>query len=129
MRPARPSSVQAAGARWWSAARLAFWLLLAAIVVLSLSPAAYLPPQAFSLWDKAQHALGFAALGLLGGLAYPARIRLLSVCLLAFGGAIELAQAATGWRHGDWADLLADGIGLVVGLLLARLLVPRCSSR
>ncbi|MDD2729522.1 VanZ family protein [Malikia sp.] len=106
-----------------TSARLLFWLLLVAVIVLSLSPAAYLPPQAFSLWDKAQHALGFAALGLLGGLAYPSRMRLLSACLLAFGGAIELAQAATGWRSGDWADWLADAIGLTVGLTLAALVL------
>jgi len=39
--------------------------------------------------------------------------------LLVFGGLIELAQAATGWRHGEWADWLADAVGLALGLALA----------
>ncbi len=107
--------------RW---ARWVFWLLLLLVIGLTLSPAAYLPPQAFSLWDKAEHALAFAALMTLGALAYPRRVGLLAASLLAFGGAIELAQAATGWRSGDWADWLADAVGLVAGLALAAL--SRC---
>ena len=102
--------------RW---GRWSFWLLTLVVIGLTLSPAAYLPKQAFSLWDKAEHALAFATLVLLGVLAYPRRIGLLVFSLLAFGGAIELAQAATGWRSGDWADWLADGVGLVAGLPLA----------
>ncbi|MCX7250034.1 MAG: VanZ family protein [Burkholderiales bacterium] len=107
--------------RW---ARWIFWLLVLIVIALTLSPAAYLPKQAFTFWDKAEHALAFATLALLGALAYPRRIGVLAVSLLAFGGAIELAQAATGWRSGDWADWLADAVGLVAGLPLASL--SRC---
>ncbi len=114
--------------RGQAAARVAFWLLLAAVAVLSISPARYLPPQAFSLWDKAQHALAFLGLGLLGLLAYPGRLLRLGLGLLAFGGAIELVQAATGWRQGDWADWLADAVGLGAGLALG-LLSRRCAAR
>ena len=60
----------------------------------------------------------------LGALAYPRRVGLLAASLLVFGGAIELAQAATGWRSGDWADWLADAVGLIAGLALATL--SRC---
>ena len=116
--------------RCQAGARVAFWLLLAAVTVLSLLPVQYLPPQAFSLWDKAEHALAFLGLGLLGLLAYPARPLRLALVLLAFGGAIELVQAATGWRQGEWADLLADavglGAGLVLGLAMRRWLATRC---
>ena len=93
----------------------AFWLFIAVVTVLSLLPTNYLPPPVFSLWDKAQHALGFAVLAILGLLAYPQHARYLSILLLVYGGAIELAQAATGWRYGEWLDLLADGIGLLAG--------------
>lgn len=98
--------------------RRCFWALLLCVAVLSLMPTGYLPPQVFSLWDKAQHALGFAALALLGLRAYPRQAWPLAAGLLAFGGAIELAQAATGWRHGEWADWLADAMGLALGALL-----------
>ncbi len=49
--------------------RLAFWFCLAAVTVLSLMPIEFLPPPVFSLWDKAQHALGFVGLTVLGLLA------------------------------------------------------------
>lgn len=105
--------------------RLAFWFCLAAVTVLSLMPTEFLPPPVFSLWDKAQHALGFVGLAVLGLLAYPQRPWLLAAGLLFFGGAIELAQAATGWRHGDWFDLLADAVGIVLGAALSQLQASR----
>ena len=117
-------SRQPAGNSQQSLVRWTFWLLLALVIGVTLSPIAYLPQQAFSLWDKAQHALAFAALAALGALAYPRRVGLLAASLLVFGGAIELAQAATGWRSGDWADWLADAVGLIAGLALATL--SRC---
>ena len=39
--------------------------------------------------------------------------------LLAYGGVIELVQAQLPHRQGDWADLTADAVGMVAGLLLA----------
>lgn len=102
-----------------------FWLLLLAVAVGSLLPVGYLPPQAFDLWDKAQHALGFLALALAGTWAHPRRNAWqtvgLATGLLAFGAAIEIAQAFTGWRQGDGLDLLADAIGLAAGLALTRI--------
>ncbi|MGI9216689.1 MAG: VanZ family protein [Hydrogenophaga sp.] len=91
-----------------------FWLALLVLTTLSLMPTGMLPPQVFSLWDKAQHAIGFGGLTLLGLLAFPNRRMLLPLLLLAHGGLIEVAQAATGWRHGEWLDLLADAVGIAV---------------
>lgn len=102
-------------------ARLSFWGWAVVLTVASLTPVEHLPPLVFDLWDKAQHALGFAALALLGSLAYPLwREAALVAGLLAHGAAIEWAQAATGWRHGDLADWVADGVGVAVGVLIAR---------
>ncbi len=95
-----------------------FWLYLGAMLLLTLSPAPYLKPlSSFTFWDKAEHGLAFAALAWLALLVWPARPLRLLLVLLVFGGAIELLQAATGWRSGEWADWLADGIGLVCGWL------------
>jgi len=92
--------------------KLVFWCALATVVVLSLLPGAMLPPV-FNFWDKAQHALGFAGLTWLAFLAYPdTSLRRIGLALLLAGGAIELAQSATGWRHGDWLDLVADAVGI-----------------
>lgn len=94
----------------------AFWAGVLITILLSLVPVALLP-QAFNWWDKAQHALGFAVITGLGLLAYPKARGWLPWGLLLLGGCIELAQAASGWRHGDWLDLLADAVGIGVVLV------------
>ena len=73
--------------------------------------AAYLPSVTFDWWDKAQHALAFLMLGLLGLLSYPSFARRVFVGLVFYGVAIELVQDATGWRYGDWQDWGADVFG------------------
>lgn len=91
-----------------------FWALALGTLWLSLVPVDQIP-AAFSFWDKAQHALGFAALAMTGLLAYPHHRRQLFLGLVFFGIGIEYAQHLTGWRHGDWADWLADCIGVLIG--------------
>jgi VanZ family protein len=101
--------------------KLVFWTFLLALVTLSLMPTAYLAAPIFSIWDKAQHAFGFAVLTLLAVQAYPSHPRLrLAILLLLLGGAIELAQSASGWRTGDWRDGLANAVGIAVVLMLVR---------
>lgn len=107
-------------------ARLAFWACLLGVVALSLSPVQNLPPQVFNVWDKAQHAGGFAVLTLLGLWAYPHRVTALLVAMLALGVGIELAQAATGWRYGDVADWVADAVGVAAAYTVWRLLQVVC---
>ncbi len=82
-----------------------------------------LPVGVFDWWDKAQHAVAFAVLAALAYGAYPTRIWRVLLGLLTFGGAIEVAQAETGWRYGEWADLLADGVGVCSVWLIARRVV------
>ncbi len=96
-----------------------FWTLLLATLWLSLVPVEQVP-AAFSFRDKAQHALGFAGLALLGLMAYPKRILTVLFGLMLFGAAIELAQWLTGWRQGDWQDWLADGVGLILGTVITQ---------
>jgi VanZ family protein len=101
--------------------RWSFWLLVLVTLWLSLIPADQVP-STFHFWDKAQHALGFAAMALLGLMAYPDRIRLLMLGLVLLGAGIEVAQWMTGWRQGDWLDWLADCVGLVMGAAVWRLM-------
>ncbi len=91
-----------------------FWLLTLSTLWLSLIPVDQVP-AAFSFWDKAQHALGFAALAFTGLQSYPHHKRQLLLGLLLLGMGIEYAQYLTGWRQGDWADILADYMGLALG--------------
>lgn len=97
--------------------KTAFWIALAAVGLLSLTPVEHLPSQVFDVWDKAQHAAGFALLALLGGLAHRDQRPRVLIGLLLYGALIEVAQSATGWRHGDLLDLLADAVGVLAGLL------------
>jgi VanZ family protein len=94
--------------------KVAFWLLVALTVVMSLVPGEQVP-QTLVFWDKAQHALGFAALAVSGLLAYPMAVPRVLVGLLLLGVAIECAQAMTTWRQGDWMDWLADATGIALG--------------
>ena len=113
--------------RWcW---RTGFWTVVLAVLVLSLLPVAYLPEQAATVWDKAQHAFGFAVLTVLGLWAYPSRARLVLPGLLLLGALIEFAQGATGWRHGDWQDLLANAVGVALGAVVGFMGRPTTSSR
>lgn len=109
--------------------RAAFWLSVLGVTVASLMPVAMLPPQVFDIWDKAQHAFAFAWLGLLGLVSYPARPVRPLLGLLALGGAIELAQAATGWRYGEWMDFAADGVGIALGTAVWVALRARTTAR
>lgn len=102
-----------------------FWLSLLGVAIGSLMPVTMLPPQAFDIWDKAQHTLAFAWLAGLGLLSYPAHAPRVVAALLLYGGAIELAQTATGWRFGEWADLAADTVGIALAAAVWRLLRPR----
>jgi VanZ family protein len=100
--------------------RVLLLLLVVVILWLALSP---VPPKTVDTgWDKANHAMAFAALGFVSVWAVWPRPRgwaWLVLALLAFGGAIEIAQTFLPPREGDWWDLLADGVGIAVGLLFA----------
>ena len=113
--------------------RAAFWLAVGVVVLLSLSPVEHLPDQAMRLWDKAQHAFGFAGLTVLGCWAYPTRRVGVPAGLVVLGVAIEWAQAWTGWRHGDGLDMVANAVGIAAGLVSAeairRVWVSRAARR
>ena len=100
--------------------QLLLWVLIGTVCYLALTPA---PPKALSLgWDKANHAAAFAALTLSGCFGFPGSRRVVLavlIALLAFGGLIEILQAYVPGRDSDWADLLADAVGILGGLVLA----------
>ncbi|MCM2252178.1 MAG: VanZ family protein [Ramlibacter sp.] len=113
-------------ARPWTllARRWAFVLCLLGVLVLALLPVpSHIPAMP---WDKANHALAFAALAILGCWSWPGRARNVLLGLLAYGALLELLQALVPYRSAETLDLLADGVGLLAGwqaaLLLRRLL-------
>jgi VanZ family protein len=102
--------------------KILFWICFIGLNALALSPAPYLPPlDVLNWWDKAQHAIGFGTLAVLAVLAYPdvSKFRI-GLLLVALGVLIEVLQHLGGYRFGDWQDALADGVGVVLGLVLAQ---------
>ena len=99
------------------------WLLalaMLALLALSLAPSSLALPTIG--WDKGNHVLGFAVLGLLGQCAWPGRTAIVLTGLLSYGGLIELLQSFTPDRVAEAVDLLADWVGLLLGAGLAFLL-------
>lgn len=101
--------------------RLLLLALTIAVSYLALSP---VPPKTplETGWDKANHLLAFGALAFSGHWGWARRfdryVRL-PAGLMIFGAAIELLQLQVPGRDGEWADLFADGCGVLIGLLLA----------
>ena len=98
--------------------KLLFVSALVVTTVLALLPIEMLTAPVFNWWDKAQHALAFAVLGVLGFAAFPSRPGRVALGLVLYGIAIELAQLAVGWRFGEWEDVVADTAGLALVWLL-----------
>ena len=100
--------------------RLLLVPLLAAITWLALVPH---PPEGISTgWDTANHALAFSTLAFVCVWAQwpqPRQWPVLFAVVLAYGGGIEIAQSFLPPRSAEWLDLLADGVGIAIGLLLA----------
>jgi VanZ family protein len=99
--------------------KILFWACFLALNALALSPAPYLPPlDVLNWWDKAQHAIGFGTLAVLAVLAYPDVSKLrMGLMLVALGVLIEVLQYFSGYRFGDWQDAVADGVGVLGGLV------------
>lgn len=119
-RPTRFVRTLAAATRNQRPWRLLLLVLIVAVLVLALIPS---PTKGTSLgWDKLNHAVAFAALTVSGCLGFPGSRRTvlaLLLALLAFGGLIEVLQYFVPGRDSEWADLLADAVGLGCGAVLA----------
>ena len=89
------------------------------MTALFLVPQEFVSSGIFDWWDKAQHAVAFGTLMLLGFIAYSKYFWEMVISLILYGAVIEIIQSWTGWRQGDVMDALADTVGvLVIGLLI-----------
>ncbi|MCY7354582.1 MAG: VanZ family protein [Lysobacter sp.] len=99
---------------------LGAWLLLVAIViVLSLTPPPPLPPLP-SGTDKVEHFLAYFVLaaGAVQGFAARRTQFSIGVGLIALGALLEVAQASlTVTRMMDLHDAIANALGVLVGLI------------
>ena len=98
--------------------RVGWYLAMAAVTVLALMPIKHLQQPVFDWWDKAQHALAFVVLTVWAFLLWPLHAFRVVLGMLAYGGGIEAAQWAVGWRFAEWADLAADAVGVLVAWMV-----------
>ena len=97
------------------------WLLVALIIFLSLYPK---PPQPleFEQSDKVSHILAYMILMLWFANIYPQRSSQLqlSIGFFVMGVCLELLQGMTQYRTFSYIDMLANGIGILLALYLAK---------
>ena len=91
--------------------RAAAWACLAFIVFVSLGPIGSRPISPTGV--EPERFLAFALLGLLFGIAYPKRLPLIALFLVAAAVSLELGQNLVPGRHGR----LLDGLVKVAGAL------------
>jgi len=97
------------------------WLLFTIVIILpitilSLFPVDSLPSVPGT--DKTHHFIAYGALAFPIALARPDKWLLFIVGFLGYSGVIELIQPYVN-RYGEWLDLGANGLGLVVGIFVA----------
>ncbi len=96
--------------------------IIVAIWVLSLLP---LNQMVVPGGDKLHHFIAYGSLMLVWVLATPHhRLRqhvLMAIGFMLMGLAVECAQGLTPYRFFDWADALANALGVMIGWVLATL--------
>ena len=94
------------------------WFGIALLLYLSFTPQ---PPEIpMDQGDKLGHALAYAVLMYWSGQLLPGMRRRMGLAagLVALGIGIEFVQRWTGWRSFDYYDMLADAVGVALGLVL-----------
>lgn len=102
------------------------WLWIVTVCYLSLMPH---PPQPVSFpgADKIEHVCAYVSLMWWFCQLYtarPARIRL-ALAFVAMGAGIEVLQGLSGYRYFEYADMLANTTGVLVGWGLAQTALGR----
>jgi VanZ family protein len=104
--------------RWWQSAG---WALVGLVTVLSLVPS---PPETLSFQggDKVLHLAAYTGLTLWFGAIYlPGQRRYrMGAFLILMGLILELAQGVIGYRSLQGLDMIANTLGVGLGLLLSR---------
>jgi len=97
-------------------ARIAAWLLVVAIVVMTLGPPTVRPVSGFN--RSLEHVAAFALLGLAFGLAYPNHRMLLALTGVAVAALLETLQLVVPGRHAYFADFVINAGGTCAGVVL-----------
>ena len=94
--------------------RLVFWLLIAAVVFVTLAPIADRPVSGSPA--NIEQFAAFALMGLIGSVGYPKHRVWLAVALIAVAGALEALQELSPSRHSREADFAVKALASVIGV-------------
>ena len=97
------------------------WLLIAIIWYLSLTPAP-MPDMGIDNTDKLGHFLAYGLLmGWFAQIYHQTKLRiLLVIAFILMGIVIEFVQGMTDYRSFQYADMLADSLGVFLALAISR---------
>ncbi len=110
---------------------LALWIASVAMVIcLSLSPRLEMPYD-FSNADKVAHFLAYLWLAALSFFAFPTPKSTLTgaLCMVPLGICLEFLQIYVPGRSFSAADMAANGLGVILGIWLARSAKRFCFRR
>ena len=107
--------------------KVSAWLLVLAIVVLSLIPPSHRPITQAS--HAVEHFLIFFATGFGFGVGYPSQLFASGAALAIFCGVIELAQKWVPGRHARFNDFFVDTAAACIGLVVASAAVRFSAAR
>ena len=96
--------------------RILAWMLIGAVVILSLVPPTLRPVTGAS--HDLEHFAIFALCGYAFGVGYRSRHLFHAVALVTFAGSIEVLQFTAPGRHARMLDFVVDAIASCAGVLI-----------
>lgn len=110
--------------------RILWFAAIGVVIVASLLPSSSLPMRALDwleISDKVEHALAYFVLALLPTLhERRSFIAVAAVGAAGLGVALEYGQLYSGWRDFEVGDMIADAVGVCIGVAAG---LPLRSSR
>jgi len=77
-------------------------------------------PISFNHLDKIEHAIAYATLSFFWLLSFGTTKKKINIIIgvcIAYGAVIEVLQSTTAYRTFDYADMIANAIGVLLGML------------
>ena len=103
------------------------WYFIGAMMLLTVAALSLMPALDIGVSDKLSHLVTYFLLAGWFSLLSVNRVALgwTVVGLIGYGILIELLQGMTAYRYPEWGDVLANGAGVLTGILLYSSPLPR----
>jgi len=103
------------------------WYFIGALMLLGVAVLSLMPSPDIGVSDKLSHLVTYFFLSGWFSLLVVNRISLgwIVIGLVGYGMLIELLQGMTAYRYPEWGDVLANGAGVLAGILFYFSPLPR----